>query len=182
LKIACGLPLVALLLAACATQPSYQPVSDVEARYYEQAARNVTPKHVLARFSDYAKTEVAWAGIVQSRKVTPIAKTKNDFEVSVMVEHRRFDWNQYKDPKKKEETFLLSTQSEGHVRITGRYSRPAGSKTAPAQELSPGTMVILYGRPEKIEKGGVVLLNSGYVRPIDKTHFSVREADVNPMR
>jgi|GEM_PF-1775600 len=174
--------MLATLASACATRPTYQPGTPVEAGFYAKADRATTPKQVAARFEAYKDSQVAWAGIVRSRKVTPVAKTKGDFEVEVLVEHRFFDWNEYLSPKKREETFLLSPISGGNIRVVGRYTRPSGSKQLPAQELSPGTMVVLYGQPERVERNNVILLNSGYVRPIDKTHYSVRASDVNPMR
>ena len=161
-----------LALAACSsTKPTYQTTNAVEKKFFKQADFDVTPNRVAKDLEDYKDTIVGWAGVVLDRKVKE--KKRGEFEVDVLLEHRTFDWQQ-NVTKNLKETFQIGRKSGGRIRIFGAYSRPKGSKIVPGQELAPGNLVIAYGTPERVDKDGVVLLNSGFVRPIEKKFYSVK--------
>jgi hypothetical protein len=168
--ILAGLP----LLFGCSTNEIYRPASQPERLENERCILDVYPGDIRRNLDLYTNVGVGWAGIIQ----------KTDAEVApdglihavTTFEHHYFDWQE--DRHLGRAQLSLSPRGEGLFRAewvlrgTGRDADGAAAE----KYASPGKLAIVYGVPERVENGTVVL-KYRYLRVIGREHFNTNEFD-----
>jgi hypothetical protein len=134
----------------------YQPATDAEAKVAIRATRDIYPLDVQDSLQRYAKTLVAWPGIV--RRISYSAKGDS---LSLVVEHHYFDWRE--DHGCQRELYFVSPRGEGLFTIT-IPSAASDSTQSFSGKPNPQSFVIVYGTPEKLQsvdgQSAVVLIAS----------------------
>jgi hypothetical protein len=152
----------------CAPLPGikpYHPVSDWEARELKNASRNIYPNDVRKEISKYSNSLIVWPGIIlDSEMITHDDKV----EVKFLVEHHFYNW--LEDHGFQREKIFLSPHGEGNFR-TSWYLKKGIDPTPLKKMASAGNLVIVYGYPRKIESDSTIIIESKYIRGIEKQWF-----------
>lgn len=141
----CLLAVAASLVAAqlpAQWSRDYQPASAAESLAAKQSTEEVYPSDVRDSLSHFAKTVVAWPGIVRSRD-----DTGGGDSVRLRLEHHYFDWKE--DHGCQRELYFLSPRGEGAFTVT--VARSAGPASGFTGTPDVGALVLVYGRPVAID-------------------------------
>lgn len=165
--------LAAFVLVVVATAPSsrdYQPASPAEKAEMDRSTYSVHPDDVRADI-DHHRVQVAWTGVLRDVQFSGAPEKPT---VSALVDHHYFDW--IDDRSARSERFLPSPRGEGQFRFTRPLS-PAWDIAAMKEAAPPGSMVVVYGTPSKIEGAVVDLGEAAYARVIPIGRFSTGVLD-----
>jgi hypothetical protein len=129
-------------LVACATYSSrpYAPNSSADQEVYVKARKNIYPQQVKQDPARYSNETIAWAGIV---KKVELFQSDYGPAVSVLIEHRYFDW--IEDHGAQPEVFFLSPRGEGEFMIIVKPEKQVEEKEI-SRLIPVGTMVIAVGK------------------------------------
>ncbi len=167
--------MAAVLVTGCASKlkPTYTPASDTERGYFKDATLDKKPSEVALQIDRNRDKVYAWAGIVLDKTVKQ--GKRSEFEINLLVEHRDFNWQENLTGKESE-VFILEPTSSGKIRVSGRFTRPKGSKSMPGKDMNKGSLVLVYGKPDKVEADGTLVLKTLFMRSIDRKWHSTRKA------
>jgi len=172
--------LIALLLAAapllsgCATNVFYRPGSHPENAEMERDMLDVYPADIRQNLDSYTGTGVGWAGIITRTD----ARMGPDGLIHAVTtfEHHYFSWQE--DRRFGHIRVNLSPRGEGLFRTEWvlRRTNPAAGKDAAESFAGPGKLAIVYGVPEKVEDGTVVL-RYRFLRVVEAEDYSTNKFD-----
>jgi hypothetical protein len=162
--------------AACNTMSNapYKPADDPEAKEYKRDVLDAYPADVRSNLDAYAGVGVAWAGIIQSTDVK--AGKDGALFATTTLDHHYFDWQQNSDLHGAQ--LCVSPRGEGPFRVKWELTKndPEATAKDAANYAAPGNLAIVYGVPEAIDNGTVVL-RYRYLRIVDPNHFSTNIYD-----
>ena len=172
--------LIALLLAAapflfsCASNVFYRPGSQPENAEMKRDALDVNPGDIRRNPELDASAGVGWAGIILSTEAE--AGPDGLIHAVTTFEHHYFDWQE--DHRFGHIQLHLSPRGEGLFRTEWvlRRNDPAAGKEEAESYASPGKLAIVYGVPEKVENGTVVL-RYRFLRVVDAEDYSTNKFD-----
>jgi len=172
--------LFALLLAAaaylfaCASNVVYRAGSRAESAEMKQDLLDVYPGDIRRDLELYTNAGVAWAGIITRTD----AETGPDGWIHAVTtfEHHYFDWEE--DHRLGDLRLNLSPRGEGLFRVEWvlRRTGPEGGREAAESFASPGKLAIVYGVPERVENGTVVL-RYRFLRVVEAADYSTNKFD-----
>jgi hypothetical protein len=150
-----------IFLSGCAMQrnTAYRPYKSREKKAFSQADRSIGLMEVQTNFNAYVTNEVVWAGIIED---VQFKETERTVQVAFEVDQRDFNW---------EKPYQLSAEGEGRFRAGWVIDKPTRISVLQSR-AQPGYMIIIYGKPFKMQNG-VVQLAATAVRPIKTSKFSV---------
>ena len=168
---------VSLILSSCASflgptmgSREYTPHSDQERVEFEKANRNVYPDDIRNDISRYKDTTIAWAGII---KEASIVDEKDHMEMIFLVEHHYYDWIEDINPK--QEWIWLSPRGEGE--FATKWGLKKDTSQSEIQEMTkPGELEIVYGIPQAVEDG-VIVIEASYIRGIAERYYTTDKLD-----
>jgi hypothetical protein len=166
----------AALLVSCASIAPYHPASRPEKIEYRDARLEVYPEDVRKDPARYARTRVAWAGLIVTNDATE-EDVGGKIHMETVFEHHYFDWEQ--NEREGGVLLLVSSRSEGRFRMSWRMDRndPDASSEDAMQYAAPGKLAIVYGTPESVDADGTIVLRYHYVRILGPAHFRAHELD-----
>ena len=161
-------------LCACSSNLIYRPASGPERVEMDRDQLDVYPGDVRNNPDQYANTGVGWAGVI----VRTDAKQGDDGYIHAVTtfEHHYFDWEQ--DRRFCDIALNVSPRGECLFRtewVLQRTDANAGTEAAESY-ASPGKLAIVYGVPEKVDDGTVVL-KYRLLRVVDEDHFNTNRFD-----
>lgn len=169
--ILAGLP----CLLGCSSTVVYRPANKPDRLEFERDVLDVYPGDIRQNLDLYTNVGVGWAGIIKSTKAEGGADGM--IHAVTTFEHRYYDWQ--------EEAGLyggarlsVSPRGEGLFRtdwVLRRNEPEAGSADAESF-AGPGKLAIVYGVPEKVEDGTVVL-RYRFLRVVDADDYSTNKFD-----
>jgi len=172
--------LIVLLLAAapllfgCATNVNYRAANKPEGTEIKKDSLNVYPGDVRRNLELYTNDGVGWAGII----VRTEAKMGADGLIHAVTtfEHHYFDW--LEDRGFGGAQLNVSPRGEGLFRTDWvlRGNGPEAGTEAAESFASPGKLALVYGVPEKVEDGTVVL-RYRYLRVVDEDDYNTNRFD-----
>lgn len=152
----CGL--LALVVRSAPGSSEYEAVSPRERAEMDRARRDVYPDDVRRDLESH-RVEVAWAGLLREA----VFRGAPEHDMTLTIEHHYFDW--IDDHSARPEHFLLSPRGEGLVRCSWPVD-PSWDLDAMRAVSPPGTMIVVYGTPERVDGAIVDLGRAAYVRSI----------------
>jgi hypothetical protein len=164
------------LFVACetVTNAPYQPADKPEKIEYGRDVLDAYPGDVRTNMEAYANIGVAWAGIIQDTSV----QTGDDGKIyaTTTLDHHYFDWQENRDLHGVE--LCVSPRGEGSFRVKWAMNRadPEATLDDAAKYAAPGNLAIVYGVPEHIEDG-TIILHYRYLRVLDPSHFATNVFD-----
>ena len=165
---------VAPFLCACASNVVYRAGSGPERAEMKKDLLDVYPGDIRRNLDLYTNTGVGWAGIITRTD----AETGPDGLIHAVTtfEHHYFDWEE--DRRLGNLQLNLSPRGEGLFRAEWvlRRTGPEGGREAAEDFASPGKLAIVYGVPEKVENGTVVL-RYRFLRVVEAEHYSTNKLD-----
>jgi len=172
--------LLALLLAAapflfaCASNVVYRAGSRPESAEMKHDLLDVYPGDIRRNLELYTNAGVGWAGIITRTD----AETGPDGLIHAVTtfEHHYFDWEE--DRRLGNIRLNLSPRGEGLFRMEWvlRRTGPEAGREAAESFASPGKLAIVYGVPEKVENGTVVL-RYRFLRVVEAEDYSTNKFD-----
>jgi hypothetical protein len=160
-----ALPLVMVLaLAGCSNM--YRPISTLESDALSRSRKDVFPDDFRSSKMPLGSVEVAWAGVIRDSKINDAG---DRYAVELEIQHHYFDWVQ--DNLR----FHLSPRGEGLVRTKWALFTSLKPETV-ASEVRPGRMIVIYGFPESVASGTLVM-KSTYLRTFDPDVFRTNTMD-----
>lgn len=172
--------LIVLLMAAapllfgCGTNVNYRAANKPESMEIMKDTLNVYPGDVRRNLELYTNDGVAWAGII----VRTEAKTGADGLIHAVTtfEHHYFDW--LEDRRFGGVQLNVSPRGEGLFRTDWvlRGNIPEAGSPEAENFASPGKLAIVYGVPEKVEDGTVVL-RYRFLRVVDADDYNTNRFD-----
>jgi len=169
--ILAGLP----CLLGCSSTVVYRPANKPDRLEFERDVLDVYPGDIRQNLDLYTNVGVGWAGIIKSTKAEGGADGM--IHAVTTFEHRYYDWQ--------EEAGLyggarlsVSPRGEGLFRTEAvfRRNKPGAGLSAVERFASPGSLAIVYGVPEKVEDGTVVL-KYRFLRVIPPGDYSISQFD-----
>ena len=108
---------------------------------------------------------IAWAGIVTDTEIT---KYDTSYVVVFSLEHHYFDW--IEDRSVQKAIFFPSPTGEGSFKTY--WAMPLSMDyDALRRQTMPGTLLIIYGHPAKVEDGTVYIIPD-YIRPFAQSLYA----------
>jgi hypothetical protein len=162
------------LLCACSSNVIYRAASKPESTEMNKDMLDVYPGDIRRNLDLYTNAGVGWAGII----LRTDAATGADGLIHAVTtfEHHYFDWEQ--DRRFGKMQLNLSPRGEGLFRtdwVLRRKEAGAGQEAAESF-ASPGKLAIVYGVPEKVENGTVVL-RYRFLRVVDGDNYKTNIFD-----
>jgi len=152
---------------------NYAPLSSWENRELLKSNLRVHPEDVRQNLKRLQNTQVAWTGIIQESE---FYENENNYEVILLMEHHYFEWKEENfDPEK---MYYLSSGGEGLFQ-TYWYLKKSADLDHFTERFAPGNLAIVYALPDTVIDE-VVLVESRYVRIIDRQHFRIGQSDYIP--
>jgi hypothetical protein len=172
--------LIALLLAAvpflfaCASNVMYRAASLPERVEMKQDLLDVYPADIRRNPELYTNTAVGWAGII--RHTEAVTGPDGLIHAVTTFEHHYFDWQE--DRRFGRIQLNLSPRGEGLFRadwVLRRTDAAAGGAAAESF-AGPGKLAIVYGVPERVENGTVVL-RYRFLRVVEAEDYNTNKFD-----
>jgi hypothetical protein len=138
----------------------YRPISTLESDALSRSRRDVFPDDFRSSKIPLGSVEVAWAGVIRDSKVSDAG---DHYAVEFEIQHHYFDWVQ--DNLR----FHLSSRGEGLVRTRWALFKSLKPETV-ANEVRPGRMIVIYGFPESLASGALVM-KATYLRTFSPDVF-----------
>jgi hypothetical protein len=157
-----------ILLSGCLPFPhtrAYRPVSTLERQAFDRASQDVFPDDVRNAPADHSGTILVWPGVILSSEFVDHG---DRVEIQLLLEHHYYDW--IEDFGAQRERIFLSPRGEGRLR-TSWIVRKGGDTEALRKAARPGTLLILYGRPDQVADDGSISVRAVYIRAIDPEWF-----------
>jgi hypothetical protein len=153
--------LIAWLLAAapflfaCASNVMYRGGSQPERAEMDRDMLDVYPGDIRRNQESYTNVGVGWAGIITHTEAAP--GPDGLIHAVTTFEHHYFDWQE--DHRFGDIRLNLSPRGEGLFRTEWALRRndAEAGKEAAESYAGPGKLAIVYGVPERVENGTVVL-------------------------
>lgn len=173
-RIAALLLAVLPCLFACTSTVVYRPADKPDAAEFDRDLVDVYPGDIRQDPNLYTNVGVGWAGIIKSCK--PVVQPDGTIHAVTTLEHRYYDWQQ--------QTGLcggglsVSPRGEGLFQTDAVFRRnePGAGVAAVQKSLAPGSLAIVYGVPETVADGTVVL-KYRYIRVFAPGDFSISDFD-----
>ncbi len=172
--------LIALLLGAvpflfaCATDVTYLAATRPENTEIIKDKLDIYPGDIRQNLDLYTNAGVGWAGIILHTD----AETGKDglIHAKTTFEHHYFNWEE--DRCFGEVQLNVSSHGEGLFCTDWvlRRNDPMAGSDAAESFASPGKLAIVYGVPEKVEDGTVVL-RYRYLRVVDMDDYNIDRFD-----
>jgi len=160
-------------LFGCSSNAVYHPTSKSERIEYGRDILDVYPGDIRHYPDLYTNIGVGWAGIIKNTDVEE--EEDGLIHVNTTFEHRYYDWEENRGLCR--DHLDVSPRGEGVFR-TDVLLRRVNFDTdfAPESYLSPGSLAIVYGVPQAVEDG-VVILKYRYLRVIAPDHYKISRFD-----
>jgi hypothetical protein len=172
--IALLLGLAPLLFGCASHHVTYRAATLPESTEMKSDLLDVYPGDIRRNLELYTNAGVGWAGII----VRTEAHTGTDGMIHAVTtfEHHYFDWQE--DRRFGRVQLNLSPRGEGIFRMDWvlRGKDAEGGVEATENFASPGKLAIVYGVPEKVEDGTVVL-RYRFLRMVDEGGFNTNRLD-----
>lgn len=168
--IACCVGTMAAMALHAPHSNHYAAVSPREAREMARASRDVYPDEVRADLAGH-RAELAWAGLLRSME---FIGDREHPAIRLTIEHHYFDW--VEDHGAQRELYLLSPRGEGTFRCTWPID-PSWDHEAMRREGPPGSLMVVYGTPERLDGAVVDLGQAAYVRSLPPFLVTTRALD-----
>jgi hypothetical protein len=164
------------LLVSCAYDTAYRPVSRPEKMEFGSDHRDIYPEDVREDPALYAKTRVAWVGIIVSNTATD-PDSGDKIAMDTVFQHHYYDWRANESAGSKR--LLISPRGEGRFRMHWELDRKdADATSADAMKYaSPGRLAIVYASPESVDDDGTIVMRYRYVRILGPAHFTRKDMD-----
>jgi hypothetical protein len=156
--------LIVVALNGCTNM--YRPISSLESDALSRSRRDVFPDDFRSSKMPLGSIEVAWAGVIQNSKVSDAG---DHYAVEFELQHHYFDWVQ--DNLR----FHLSPRGEGLIRTEWALFKSLKPETV-ANEMRPGRMIVIYGFPQSITSGALVM-RATYLRTFSEDAFRTNTMD-----
>jgi hypothetical protein len=177
--------LIALLLAAvpflfaCSSNAPYRPASFPEKAELKRARTIAYPEDIRQDLDSYTNTGVAWAGIILSTQAKP--GPDGLIHATTIFEHHYFNWTEGRGFRSLH--LSVSPRGEGLFRADWvlRRTDPAAGSPAAESFARPGKLAIVYGVPQEVEDGTVVL-RYRFLRVFDADQFNTNQLDYGRAR
>jgi hypothetical protein len=156
-------------LSGCTTR--YKPVSPREAEVFSRSTFNIYPDDVRKNLAAHRDATMAWAGILKSIEFGDDAE--NPYSKFV-VEHHYFDW--LDDSSVQKAHFFLSPRGEGLFQATWPMKKE-WDLNAMRQQVVPGSMFVVYGKPKAVKDNIIDLGQAEYARMISKEFYTTEKLD-----
>src|SRR5579872_2079748 len=159
------------VFVACNTMNNapYKPADKSETTEFNRDVLDAYPGDVRSNLDTYAGVGVAWAGIIQDTAV----ETGKDgvIHATTTLDHHYFDWQQ--NNSLDGAMLNVSPRGEGAFRINWDMTLNDEDTTArdAAAYAAPGKLAIVYGVPQSVDNGTVVL-RYRYLRVVDNDHYT----------
>ncbi len=164
------------VFVACQTVSNapYEPASKPESMEYGRDVLDAYPGDVRSNLDAYTGVGVAWAGIIQDTAID--SAHGGVVYATTTFDHHYFDWQENRDCHGVE--LSVSPRGEGLFRVEWEMTKydPSSSDDDAVKYAAPGKLAIVYGVPERIEDGTVVL-RYRFLRVLDPSHFSTNVFD-----
>jgi hypothetical protein len=172
--------LIALLLAAapffcgCASNVFYRAGSGPENAEMKKDILDVYPNDIRGNPDLHTNAGVGWAGIIT--RTEAVTGPDGLIHAVTTFEHHYFDWQE--DRRFGHIQLHLSPRGEGLFRTEWvlRRNDPAAGREAAESFASPGKLAIVYGVPEKVEDGTVVL-RYRFLRVVEAEDYGTNKFD-----
>jgi hypothetical protein len=168
--------LTAPLFVSCesVTNAPYEPDSKPEKIEYGRDVLDAYPGDVRTNLDAYANIGVAWAGIIQDTAVAP--GPDGMIYATTTFDHHYFDWQENRNDHGV--LLCVSPRGEGPFRVKWELTRndPEATSDDALKYAAPGKLAIVYGVPERLDDGTVVL-RYRYLRVLDPSHFTTNVYD-----
>ncbi len=151
-----------LLLMNCTK--TYRPQSEWEKQEFKKSNFKIYPEDVRKNLDQYLDKKVAWPGIIFE---TEFYENPENYQLVMLLEHRYYNWE--KGANKTGIQYFLSSEGEGWFQ-TSWYFKKDTEKSYIRKEFSPGNLAFVYGVPDTVVEGDVIL-TSNYVRVIDEEKY-----------
>lgn len=170
-----------LLLSGCVSSGilfpgsyTYQPSGPIESRWIKEADFSIYPDDVRKDFNKFKDKVVSWAGVIIEVRLEEPEDDPNYSYWIITADHHYFD--RIDDRNIQPERYFLSKMGEGKFEVMVRMSRISGVDRdkfirETKEWLSPGNMVVAYGRPTKGSSGIIRLL--GHANAFPKKLYDV---------
>jgi len=163
-------------LVACNTinNAPYKPADKPEQTEYNKDVLDAYPGDVRSNLDAYAGVGVAWAGIIQDTTVE--TGPRGVVYATTTLDHHYFDWQENHSLDGVQ--LCVSPRGEGPFRV--KWEMVLNDEDATAKDAAayaaPGKLAIVYGVPERVDDGTVVL-RYRYLRVVDPSHYSTNVYD-----
>jgi hypothetical protein len=162
------------LLFACASNAIYRAGSGPERAEMKKDILDLYPADIRENLDLHTNAGVGWAGIITRTE----ARLGPDGFIHAVTtfEHHYFDWQQ--DHRPGHLHLNLSPRGEGLFRTEWvlRRNDPAAGVEEAETYARPGQLALVYGVPEKVDNGTVVL-RYRFLRVVDGADFSTNKFD-----
>jgi hypothetical protein len=173
---------VALLLAllpclfGCSTTVVYRPADKADAAEFNRDLLDIYPGDIRQDPNLYTNVGVGWAGIIKSSKA--VVAPDGTIHATATFDHRFYDWQQEKGLSVSGQGVNVSPRGEGLFQTEAVYrpNEPGAGIANVEKKLSVGNLAIVYGVPETVADGTIVL-KYRYIRVLEPGDFSISEYD-----
>jgi hypothetical protein len=170
--------LLALLpcLFGCTTTVVYRPADKADAAEFARDLVDVYPGDVRSDINLYTNVGVGWAGIIKTSKAT--VAPDGTIHAVTTFDHRYYDWQQKTGVAASGQGISVSPRGEGifQTETVFRPKEPGAGLAQVEKSLSTGSLAIVYGVPQTVADGTVVL-KYRYIRVLEPGDFSTSEFD-----
>lgn len=168
--ILAGLP----CLFGCTSTVAYHPADKPDGLEFDRDILDVYPGDIRQNLDLYTNIGVGWAGVVQT--VSSRELPDGTVHSVITFEHHYYDWQEEKGLGAGQVS--IAPRGEGLFTTEAVFRRSGPDITlADVQNYAkPGSLAIVYGVPQKVENG-MVVLKYRYLRVIPPDQFSISHFD-----
>jgi hypothetical protein len=161
-------------LFSCSSNGVYRPASQPERLEYARDILDVYPGDIRRNPDLYTNIGVGWAGIITAVQATN--GPDGLIHAVTTFDQRYYDWEQA--TRWGRARLSVSPRGEGLFRaeIVLRRAVPDADIADAQSFASPGSLAIVYGVPESVQDG-IVVLKYRYVRVIPPDQYSISQFD-----
>ncbi|HEY3196706.1 MAG TPA: hypothetical protein VGJ57_01740 [Nitrospirales bacterium] len=156
---------VCVVFSGCPHTQLYGGLTSEEKEEFKKSNREVYPDDVRKDLEKFRTVEMAWPGVILDSKVVD----KGDhLDILLLLEHHYYDW--LLDHSIQREKIFLSPRGEGLFRTSFSAKKQAAESEIFQESITSGNLVIVYGKPEKLEDN-IIVLSCGYPSLINRKWF-----------
>jgi hypothetical protein len=166
-----GFLIVLLLLGGCVR--NYSPLSSWESQEFQNSDFTIHPNDIRQNLSLWKDFQIAWVGVIQECE---FYETETSYEVILLLEHHYFDWKE--ENFEPDQMYYPSSLGQGLFQTSWYLKKSADLEYFKTRYI-PGNLAIVYALPDTVIKD-VVLVDSRYIRIIDRKNFSLDQSSYVP--
>lgn len=163
--------IVLFFLGGCVR--NYSPQTSWESQEFQKSDFTIHPDDIRKNLSLWNEFQIAWVGVIQE---TEFYETETHFEVILLLEHHFFDWKE--ENFEPDQMYYPSSLGQGLFQ-TSWYLKKSADLEYFKTRFTPGNLAIVYALPDTVIQE-VVLVNSRYIRIINRKNFSLDQSSYVP--